>query len=135
MTVEARAVEKLNVLSNVISARAVASVPKLVALCQGCAKSGTRWLLPRGRVDEPQLEELTNTNIAAGSDTTAIALRFLVYSLLTHPTVFEKFMVELKGVIKSRSMQPDFESKTQTVPQKQLTAHRSEAQEKLTGPS
>lgn len=58
-------------------------------------------------IDEAQLYELVNTNVAAGSDTTAIALRQIVYSMLTHPKVYSRFMEELKGVLLARENKPD----------------------------
>ncbi|KAI1613804.1 cytochrome P450 oxidoreductase [Exophiala viscosa] len=58
-------------------------------------------------IDEPQLYELINTNVAAGSDTTGIALRQVVYSMMTHPQVFQKFMDELKDVLKAREGMAD----------------------------
>ena len=63
-------------------------------------------------IDEGQLYELVNTNVAAGSDTTAIALRQIVYSMLTRPPVFNKFMEELKGVLAARG--PEENHKTIT---------------------
>jgi len=51
---------------------------------------------------EAQLAEYANTNIAAGSDTTAIALRELVYRFLINPKSYERFLDELKSVLKAR---------------------------------
>ncbi len=48
-TVHAAKVEAVQEKSDVISARAVASVEKLLQAASGCAKPETRWILPRGR--------------------------------------------------------------------------------------
>lgn len=56
---------------------------------------------------EPQLYEMVNTNIAAGSDTTAIALRTTVHALLTKPEIYERFMQELKDVMQARNTTQD----------------------------
>lgn len=45
-----------------------------------------------------------NTNIAAGSDTTAIALRTTVHAFLTNKAVYEKFDQELKDVLTKRDV-------------------------------
>jgi 16S rRNA (guanine527-N7)-methyltransferase len=39
----------------IISARAVASVEKLLQAAEHCATSETRWILPRGRIEDDQL--------------------------------------------------------------------------------
>lgn len=48
-SVESRKIEAVNVPAAVISARAVASVEKLLHAARGCATPSTRWILPRGR--------------------------------------------------------------------------------------
>jgi cytochrome P450 len=60
-------------------------------------------------IDEVQLHELVNTNVAAGSDTTAIALREIVYSFMTHPRVYGIFLDELKEVLNGRSTPADYD--------------------------
>jgi len=40
---------------------------------------------------EDRIADLANTNVAAGSDTTAIILRELVFQLLTHPNVYSMY--------------------------------------------
>jgi len=40
---------------------------------------------------EDRIADLANTNVAAGSDTTAIILRELVFQLLTHPVAYGIF--------------------------------------------
>jgi cytochrome P450 len=71
----------------------------------------TRFLNAREKYPElltdRRLATYTNTNVSAGSDTTAIALREVVYRLLTHPDGLEKFMNELKMVLRARSNMPD----------------------------
>ena len=43
---------------DVITARAVASTEKLLQLAQRCSTSGTRWILPRGKIDDGQYDWL-----------------------------------------------------------------------------
>ena len=47
--VEARKIEAISDPADVISARAVASVEKLLQAARGCSTPTTRWILPRGR--------------------------------------------------------------------------------------
>jgi cytochrome P450 len=54
-----------------------------------------------------QLATYTNTNISAGSDTTAIALREVIYRLLMHPRCHAQFMAELKAVLQARGPSSD----------------------------
>ena len=49
-----------------------------------------------------QLAEYANTNVSAGSDTTAIVLRELVWRILTVPEAYEKVMDEINAVLASR---------------------------------
>lgn len=51
-------VETLIEPADIISARAVAPVQKLLRAALGCAKEGTRWLLPRGRLLPDELSSL-----------------------------------------------------------------------------
>jgi cytochrome P450 len=47
-------------------------------------------------IDDRQVVVYTTTNIAAGSDTTAISLRAVIYFLLKHPVALQKLMRELQ---------------------------------------
>ncbi len=51
-------VEQIDAAAAVISARAVASVEKLLQATAHCATPATRWILPRGRLDPIQLADL-----------------------------------------------------------------------------
>ncbi|MEH3159862.1 MAG: 16S rRNA (guanine(527)-N(7))-methyltransferase RsmG [Sphingomonas taxi] len=57
-TVLARKVEAVAGTFDVISARAVASVEKLLQAAGPCATPDTRWILPRGRIDPEYLGTL-----------------------------------------------------------------------------
>ncbi|MBI0475659.1 16S rRNA (guanine(527)-N(7))-methyltransferase RsmG [Sphingomonas sp. MA1305] len=57
-TVRASRVEQVEGRYDVISARAVASVEKLLHAAAHCARSDTRWVLPRGRIEPEQLQML-----------------------------------------------------------------------------
>jgi cytochrome P450 len=80
-----------------------------------CPDFLTRFLSARQKfpdlLDEQQTEDYANTNVAGGSDTTAVILRALVFNMLTRPGVFEIFLTELKAVLKARkqSGNGDFE--------------------------
>ncbi len=54
-TVRATKVESVTGKFATISARAVASIEKLLQAAGHCATPDTRWVLPRGRIDEEQL--------------------------------------------------------------------------------
>ena len=54
----ATTIEHITDRADVISARAVASVEKLLQIAAGCANRETRWLLPRGRLAEADVVEL-----------------------------------------------------------------------------
>lgn len=56
--VEASKVEAVESEFDIISARAVASVEKLLQAAGHCAKPTTRWILPRGRIDDDALVAL-----------------------------------------------------------------------------
>jgi cytochrome P450 len=60
-------------------------------------------------IDEAQLGEYVRTNISAGSDTTAIALREIVFRLLSDSKSLDRFMDEVKIVLKARLKDDDFE--------------------------
>jgi cytochrome P450 len=66
----------------------------------------TRFMLAREKYPEvmtdSRLATYTNTNVSAGSDTTAIALRQILYKLLTHPGAKDRFMTELAVVLRAR---------------------------------
>lgn len=51
-------VERIGVQADIISARAVAPVEKILHAAFTCAKIGTRWLLPRGRLAAGELDAL-----------------------------------------------------------------------------
>lgn len=53
--VSAARIESQTVEADIVSARAVAPVEKLLHMASGCAREGTRWLLPRGRFSEADL--------------------------------------------------------------------------------
>lgn len=78
-----------------------------------CPDFLTRFLSAREKfpdlLDEEQTEDYANTNVAGGSDTTAVMLRALVYNMLINPKVFEKFFAEVKKVLEARSQEEDFE--------------------------
>ena len=56
VTVAAQKIEQVTALGAVISARAVASVEKLLQATAHCATPETRWILPRGRIDPGDLD-------------------------------------------------------------------------------
>ena len=56
VTVAAQRIEQVTALGAVISARAVASVEKLLQATAHCATPETRWILPRGRIDPGDLD-------------------------------------------------------------------------------
>lgn len=57
-TVHAAKVEQIAGRFDAISARAVASVEKLLQAAAHCATPATRWILPRGRIEPDQLATL-----------------------------------------------------------------------------
>ncbi|KAL4802975.1 pisatin demethylase [Aspergillus unguis] len=66
----------------------------------------TRFIKAREKnpelMTDQRLATYANTNVSAGSDTTAIALRELVYRILTHPGCQEKVLAEIATVIQAR---------------------------------
>ncbi|WP_394664591.1 16S rRNA (guanine(527)-N(7))-methyltransferase RsmG [uncultured Sphingomonas sp.] len=58
VTVHASKIEAVDVEADVISARAVATVENLLRAAAHCGKQETRWLLPRGRLDEREIKTL-----------------------------------------------------------------------------
>ncbi len=58
VSVEAKKIENVVGTADIISARAVASVENLLRAASHCATKDTRWLLPRGRLDEDELAAL-----------------------------------------------------------------------------
>jgi 16S rRNA (guanine527-N7)-methyltransferase len=58
VAVYAAKIEQVDAIGDVISARAVASVEKLLQATAHCATPATRWILPRGRLDPDQLNSL-----------------------------------------------------------------------------
>lgn len=58
VAVYAAKIEQVDAIGDVISARAVASVEKLLQATAHCATPTTRWILPRGRLDPDQLNSL-----------------------------------------------------------------------------
>lgn len=57
-TVSAAKVEGIEGRFAIISARAVASVEKLLQASEHCATPATRWILPRGRIEAEELARL-----------------------------------------------------------------------------
>ncbi|KTW17934.1 16S rRNA (guanine(527)-N(7))-methyltransferase RsmG [Sphingomonas sanguinis] len=58
VSVHASKIEAVDVKADVISARAVATVENLLRAAAHCGKQETRWLLPRGRLDEREIKTL-----------------------------------------------------------------------------
>ncbi len=73
--VAASKVEQVDWVADVITARAVASVEKLLLAAAHCATTSTRWLLPRGTLDVASLPALCARH----------QLVFHVKQSLTHP--------------------------------------------------
>lgn len=53
-------------------------------------------------VTDGRLATYVNTNVSAGSDTTAIALREIIYRILVHDQCYAKLIYELKNVLGAR---------------------------------
>lgn len=66
----------------------------------------TRFMQAREKypdvMTDTRLATYTNTNVSAGSDTTAIALREILHKLLTHPGALDRFMAELAAILQAR---------------------------------
>ncbi|MDQ1228903.1 16S rRNA (guanine(527)-N(7))-methyltransferase RsmG [Sphingomonas sp. SORGH_AS_0879] len=58
VAVHASKIEAVDVKADIISARAVATVENLLRAAAHCGKQETRWLLPRGRLDEREMKTL-----------------------------------------------------------------------------
>jgi len=58
-------------------------------------------------VTEDRMVDYANTIVSAGSDTTAIALREIVYQILIHPTAYERLMQEIGTVLHARTAVDD----------------------------
>lgn len=58
VTVHASKIETVPLRADIISARAVATVENLLRAAAHCGKQETRWLLPRGRLDEREIKTL-----------------------------------------------------------------------------
>jgi cytochrome P450 len=58
-------------------------------------------------VDEDLVHDYANTNVAGGSDTTAIILRTLIYQLLTQKQILDKVLGEIGGVLRARQEKGD----------------------------
>ena len=61
-------------------------------------------------IDEDLLHDYANTNVAGGSDTTAIILRAMVYEFLIQPAIYAKFLGEIKTVLKARPDDKDMDA-------------------------
>ena len=59
-TVIEQPVERIAITADTISARAVASIEKLLQAAAHCATSTTRWLLPRGRMRDGELDGMSD---------------------------------------------------------------------------
>lgn len=53
-SVQPFSIERISSTADIISARAVAATEKLLHVAQHCATPVTRWILPRGRVDDEE---------------------------------------------------------------------------------
>ena len=58
VSVHASKIEAVEIKADIISARAVATVENLLRAAAHCGKQDTRWLLPRGRLDEREIKTL-----------------------------------------------------------------------------
>lgn len=66
----------------------------------------TRFIQAREKypelITDRRLATYTNTNVSAGSDTTAIALREVVFRILSHPGSHQKIMEEVRSALLQR---------------------------------
>lgn len=71
-----------------------------------CPDFLTRFLSARDKfpdlLNEQQTEDYANTNVAGGSDTTAVILRALIFNMLVNQSILDKFLVEVKAVLMAR---------------------------------
>jgi cytochrome P450 len=78
-----------------------------------CPDFLTRFIQTREKfpelLSEEQTEDYANTNVAGGSDTTSIVLRSLVHQLLLHPAIYDRFLDEVKTVLRARSQLEDLD--------------------------
>ncbi|KAK5242129.1 hypothetical protein LTR07_006551 [Exophiala xenobiotica] len=69
----------------------------------------TRFLEAREKfpeiIDENLVNDYANTNIAGGSDTTAIILRTLIYQLLMQKHILDKVLIEISKILRARQEQ------------------------------
>jgi len=72
-------------------------------------------------VTPAQLQDYAVTNVSAGSDTTAIVFRSLIYYLLTDRRVYEIFIEEVKSVIKARPRDDNFDKHISWTEARQMT--------------
>ncbi len=73
----------------------------------------TRFLKAREKypdvLTDRRITTYTNTNVSAGSDTTAIALREIVFRLLTHPGCLDRVLDEIRASLRARSQDGNFD--------------------------
>jgi cytochrome P450 len=85
----------------------------------------TRFLKAREKfpdlMTDGRLATYTNTNVSAGSDTTAIALREVTWRILTHAESFEQMMAEIKKALMSRTDVEDYEKPITWAESKEMT--------------
>lgn len=55
-----------------------------------------------GVISDQRLATYANTNVSAGSDTTAIALREVLFRIITHPDILIRILDELRAVLRTR---------------------------------
>lgn len=61
LSVVQRKVEQVSGRYDVITARAVASLPRLLGICSHLSTTNSTWILPKGRTAESELEEARRT--------------------------------------------------------------------------
>ena len=74
----------------------------------------TRFLEAREKhpdvINEDLVHDYANTNVAGGSDTTAIILRAMIYEFLTQAAIYNRFLDEIKSVLKARPLDKDLDA-------------------------